>query len=203
TLLREDPRAVMISLHADHVIAPEAAFRDLLTAAAAASVEHQRLFTIGARPTRPETGYGYIRPGAALSAATAAHVVDAFVEKPDVATAEGYITEGYLWNTGLFVWPAALLLEQLRVHTPELAPLLPLLDEGDVDGFFERAPNLTIDVGLLERTHRVGVIPATFDWDDVGAWDAMGRTRAADEAGNVLNGDAFAVDASGNIAWSE
>lgn len=202
-LLRHDPAAVMVSLHADHVIAPEAAFRDLLVAAADASVRHQRLFTIGARPTRPETGYGYIRPGAPLEAATPAYAVDRFVEKPDQRTAERYIAEGYLWNTGLFVWPAALLLEQLRVHTPELAGLLPLLDAGDVSAFFEQAPNLTIDVGLLERTDRVGVVSATFDWDDVGAWDAVARTRAADAAGNVLAGEAYVAEGSGNIVWSE
>lgn len=203
TLLREDPDAVMISLHADHVIAPESAFRDLLVSASAASVRHQRLFTIGARPTRPETGYGYIRPGAELDAGSGAHVVERFVEKPDAATAERYIAEGYLWNTGLFIWPAALLLEQIRRHTPELAPLLDLLDAGDVDAFFERAPNLTIDVGLLERTDRVGVVAATFDWDDVGAWDAVARTRAGDAAGNVLHGEAYAVEARDNIVWAE
>lgn len=203
SLVRLDPNAIMISLHADHVIAPEASFRDVLCAAAEASVRHQQLCTIGAVPTRPETGYGYIRPGAALDAAGTARAVAEFVEKPDRKSAERYIAEGYLWNTGLFIWPARLLLEQLRQHTPELAGLLPLLDAGDVAGFFERAPSLTIDVGLLERTDRVAVLPATFDWDDVGAWDAVARTRAADAAGNVLVGDARAVDSTGCIVWSE
>jgi len=203
TLLREDPDAVMVSLHADHVIAPAAAFRQLLQDAAEVSRRHQRLVTIGAKPTRPETGYGYIRIGKRLHTAVDAFAVASFVEKPDRDTAAHYVAEGYLWNTGLFVWPAALLLAELRRHTPELAELLPLLDAGDVAGFFERAPVLTIDVGLLERTDRVAVMPATFDWDDVGAWDAVGRTRAADGAGNVLVGDAQAVDATGCIIWSE
>lgn len=203
SLLRLDPGAVMISLHADHVIAPADAFRDLLQAAAAASVRHCRLFTIGALPTRPETGYGYIRPGDPLDEQGTARLVAEFVEKPDRATAERYMAAGYLWNTGLFIWPAALLLEQLRRHTPELASLLPLLDAGDVAGFFERAPSLTIDVGLLERTDRVGVMPATFAWDDVGAWDAVARTRTPDEAGNVLVGGSYAVDSRDCIVWSE
>ena len=203
SLMRLDPAAVMISLHADHVIAPEGAFRETLRAAAAASVAHWRLFTIGAPPSRPETGYGYIRPGEPLGTDGRARQVAEFVEKPDRATAERYIVEGYLWNTGLFIWPAALMLEQLRQYTPELASLLPLLDEGDVAGFFERAPSLTIDVGLLERTDRVGVLEADFDWDDVGAWDAVARTRSADAAGNVLVGDSYAVDSAGCILWSE
>jgi mannose-1-phosphate guanylyltransferase len=193
----------MISLHADHVIAPEESFRELLRAAARASVRHGRLCAIGAQPTRPETGYGYIRPGEALDETGQARQVAEFVEKPDRATAERYIAEGCLWNTGLFVWPASLMLEQLRQHTPELAALLPLLDAGDVTGFFERAPTLTIDVGLLERTDRVAVLPANFDWDDVGAWDAVARTRAADAAGNVLVGDSRAVESADCIVWSE
>lgn len=203
SLLQLDPSAVMLSLHADHVIAPAESFRDLLRTAATASVAHGLLFTVGALPTRPDTGFGYIRPGAALGHGGTARLVAEFVEKPDLATAERYIAEGCLWNTGLFIWPAALLLEQLRRHTPELASLLPLLDAGDVAGFFERAPDLTIDVGLLERTDRVGVMAATFAWDDVGAWDAVARTRSPDERGNVLVGSSYAVDSSGCIVWSE
>jgi mannose-1-phosphate guanylyltransferase len=203
SLLKLDPSAIMVSLHADHVIAPEASFRELLVAAASASVRHGYLFTIGAVPSRPETGYGYIRPGAPLDGSGPACLVAEFVEKPDRAAAERYLEAGYLWNTGLFVWPAALLLEQLRQHTPELAALLPLLDAGDVTGFFERAPTMTIDVGLLERTDRVAVLSATFEWDDVGAWDAVARTRPTDSAGNVLVGDSRAVDSTGCIVWSE
>ena len=202
-LAARDPDAVMLSLHSDHVIEPASAFRDVLARAAALSRRHRRLFTLGAVPTRPETGYGYIAPGAALPDDGQAHEVARFVEKPDRATAEQYIAEGCLWNTGIFVWPAALLLEQIRQHTPELAALLPLLDDGDVDAFFERAPSLSIDEGLLERSRSVGVLRAEFDWDDVGAWDAVGRTRAGDAHGNVAEGDAHFVDARGNIAWAD
>jgi mannose-1-phosphate guanylyltransferase len=203
TLAALDPSAVMLSLHADHVIEPAAAFRSVLARGAALSVEHDRLFTLGAAPTRPETGYGYIAPGAALTEDGAARVVARFVEKPDRGTAERYIAEGCLWNTGIFIWPARLLLEQLRLHTPEVASLLPLLDAGDVAGFFERAPSLSIDEGLLERSDAVAVLRADFDWDDVGAWDAVGRTRTADATGNVAVGDVHFVDAQDCIAWAD
>ena len=96
-----------------------------------------------------------------------------------------------------------LFLDQLRLHTPELAPLLPLLDDDRVDEFFEHAPELTVDVGLLERSDRVAVARATFAWDDVGAWDAVARTRSADRDGNVLEGDACVVDSTGCIAWGD
>lgn len=199
----EDPAAVMLSLHSDHVIRPADAFRATLARAAALSREHGRLFTIGAVPTRPETGYGYIAAGAALGEAKDAFEVARFVEKPDRAAAERYIAEGCLWNTGIFVWPAALLLAELRRHTPEIAQLLPLLDAGRVDAFFEQAPSLSIDEGLLERSDVVGVIRADFEWDDVGAWDAVGRTRESDAAGNVGVGDATFMDAQNNIAWAD
>lgn len=204
TITREEPNAVMVSLHSDHVIEPAAKFRATLERAAALSHRHQRLITIGAPPTRPETGYGYIAPGAPLDANDgSAHDVARFVEKPDSTTAARYISEGCLWNTGIFVWPAQLLLDELRAHTPEVAALLPLLDDGDVAGFFERVPNLTIDIGLLERSSRVAVVRADFDWDDVGAWDAVGRTRTGDASGNVGQGDTHFVDAANCIAWAD
>jgi len=203
TLLALDADAVMLSLHSDHVIEPATVFRDVLARAAALSRRHNRLFTIGAVPTRPDTGYGYIAPGRAFEGVPDAHEVARFVEKPDRAQAEAYIAEGCLWNTGIFVLPAALLLAELRAHTPELATLLPLLDDGDSEAFFERAPALTIDVGLLERSRAVGVLRASFGWDDVGAWDAVGRTRDGDAAGNVAEGDAHFVDARNNIAWAD
>ena len=198
-----DPDAIMVSLHADHVIRPESDFRDLVATAAEAADRHDRLFSLGIRPTRPETGYGYIRRGDALDDA-GAHRVDAFVEKPDEATAAAYIESGaYLWNSGIFIWRAARLLAELRAHTPELAELFPLLDRGDVPGFFDRAPSLSIDQGIMERSGRVGVIEAAFEWDDVGTWDAVARTRSDDGRGNVTLGDAHVVDSDGCVVWEE
>jgi mannose-1-phosphate guanylyltransferase len=201
TIARTDPDAVMTSLHADHVIEPDAAFRALLSEMARVAAAYGRLFTIGAVPTRPETGYGYIRPGAPL--AGAAREVAQFVEKPAREVAERYVAEGYLWNTGLFVWPVGLFLEEIRRHTPEVAECLALLDAGDVDGYFAAVPTLSIDEGLLERSGRVAVMPADFRWDDVGAWDAVGRTRAGDAAGNVVVGNAHLVETKDCIVWAE
>lgn len=202
-LASADPDAIMVSLHADHVIRPEAAFRDLVASAARAARNHDRLFTIGVRPARPETGYGYVRLGDALDGGDA-HEVRSFVEKPDADTARSYLEAGdYLWNSGIFVWRAARLLDEVRDHTPELAALLPLLDAGDVDGFFDAAPSLSIDRGVLERSGRVGVVEATFDWDDVGTWDAAGRTRPADGRGNVTLGTSHLHQSDRCVVWNE
>jgi mannose-1-phosphate guanylyltransferase len=213
-LERRDPDAVMISLHADHVIHPPEAFRALLADTAELAVTHGRLFTIGANPTRPETGYGYIQVGAPLAELeperletfprTPGYEVAAFREKPDRATAQEYVASGrYLWNTGLFIWRAADLLDQLERHTRELAELIPVLREGGTEEFFRRAPTLSIDEGLLERSDRVGVVRATFEWDDVGAWDALYRTRPTDAQGNVAIGEAYPVDSRGTALYAD
>ncbi|HEU0301290.1 MAG TPA: sugar phosphate nucleotidyltransferase [Longimicrobium sp.] len=207
---RRDPDAVMVSLHADHVIHPPEAFRALIARAAELASGHRRLFTIGAPPSRPETGYGYIRLGAPLDPLEGdphpepGNAVAEFVEKPSRPVAEQYLASGvYLWNTGLFVWRVADLLDGLERHAPEFRELIPLLREGSTEEFFRVAPTISVDQALLERSDRVGVVRATFAWDDVGAWDAVARTRPADERGNVVLGEAFAVDSSGSILYAD
>lgn len=203
-IARREPDAVMASLHADHVITPDEAFRELLADIGRLAADHRVLFTIGVEPTRPETGYGYIKVGSPLGPQLSAWEVADFVEKPDRDTAQEYLLRGgYLWNSGIFVWRVRELLDQIAEYTPELARLMPLLDAGDVDGFFEQAPNLSIDEGLLERSQRVAVARATFAWDDVGAWDAVGRTREGDADGNVRIGDAHLVGSRDCVAWAE
>jgi mannose-1-phosphate guanylyltransferase len=202
-IARQQPDAVMASLHSDHVITPDAAFRQLLVAAARCAVQHQRLLTIGVTPTRPETGYGYIKPGARLDTEYNAYEVQQFVEKPDREMATQYIQRGYLWNSGIFVWPVRLFLDEVARHAREIAPHLPHALEGDTAGFFADVANISVDEAVLERSDRVGVMPATFMWDDVGAWDAVGRTRQPDAAGNVAVGNVRLVDASSCIAWSD
>ena len=205
---RRDPDAVMISLHADHVIAPTEAFLGRLARTAELAAAHQRLFTLGAVPDRPETGYGYIRVGDPLpsdgSGREGGYEVASFVEKPDLNTARGYLARGgYLWNTGLFVWRVKDLLDQLERHTPELAELIPIAREGGTEEFFRRVPTLSIDEGLLERSDRIGGVPTDFQWDDIGAWDAVFRTHALDEGGNALIGDAYAVDSRGSVVYAD
>jgi mannose-1-phosphate guanylyltransferase len=205
---RRDPDAVMISLHADHIISPAPAFRDRLALTAHLAASHRRLFTLGVPPTRPETGYGYVRVGAPLPALDSlpetGFEVASFVEKPSLETARLYLQHGdYLWNSGLFVWRVADLLDQLERHTPELAELIPLLREGGTEQFFDGVPHLSIDQGLLERSDRVAVMPANFDWDDVGAWDALFRSRPLDDEGNAIVGEVHAVDTRGSVLYAD
>jgi mannose-1-phosphate guanylyltransferase len=207
---RRDPDAVMVSLHADHVIHPPEAFRALIARAAELASGHRRLFTIGAPPTRAETGYGYIRVGPPLEALEGdphpepGNAVAEFVEKPKREVAEEYLASGvHLWNTGLFVWRVADLLDGLERHAPEFRELIPVLREGGTEEFFRLAPTISIDEALLERSDRVGVVRATFQWDDVGAWDSVLRTRPLDAGGNVLLGDAYAVDTKNSVLYAD
>lgn len=202
-IARADPNAVMASLHSDHVISPDESFRELLLSAASCALAHQRLLTIGITPTRPETGYGYVKPGARLDTKFDAYEVQQFVEKPDREMATQYIQRGYLWNSGIFVWPVELFLDEVKLHATEIAPHLPRALEGDAAGFFQGCANVSVDEAVLERSENVAVMPANFVWDDIGTWDAVGRTREQDDHGNVPVGNVSLVDATNCIAWSD
>lgn len=202
-IYNQDPDAIMVSLHSDHVIEPDSALRELLVAAAECAGEHQRLITIGITPTRPETGYGYIKPGARLDARFDAYEVQQFVEKPDRENATQYVQRGYVWNSGIFVWPVKLFLDEIRMHATEIAPHLDKAANGDAQGFFDSVEVSSVDEAVLERSKHVAVMPANFHWDDVGAWDAVGRTREKDAAGNVSVGNVALVETTNSIVWSE
>lgn len=202
-IYRKDPDAVMASLHSDHVIEPDTALREEILAAAQCAAQYQRLICIGITPTRPETGYGYLKPGARLGEEFDAYDVQQFVEKPDPELATQYVQRGYMWNSGIFVWPVKLFLDEIRKHSPEIAPQLDRAMEGDTRAFFDQVGNISVDQAVLERSDRVAVMPAQFSWDDVGTWDAVGRTRAQDAGGNVAVGSVAMVDTTNTIVWAE
>lgn len=202
---QEAPDTVLISLHADHVIDPEDAFVDLMRDAAALAHAQDLLLTVAIPPTRPEPGYGYIEPGPALDSVGTADGwrVASFHEKPDEKTAAQYVAQGFLWNSGIFVWRADRFLAEVRAHEPAIADAFRHLEQGDVPAFFSACPNTTVDESVLERSPRVGTVRATFAWDDVGSWEALRRTQVADEAGNVVVGAGHVVDGSGNVVFGE
>ena len=198
---RRDPEADVLSLHADWAVSDPAAFRKTADAALAAARRHDRLITVGIVPSRPETGYGYIVPGVPLD--DAARSVARFSEKPDAASALDLMAAGALWNSGLFAWTADRLLAEVEAHTPEVAGVIAALEEGDVARFFREVEPVSIDVGLLERSGAVAVMPGDFAWDDVGTWQALARVRPKDAAGNVVVGQAVLHDSQDCVVWSE
>lgn len=195
------PGEIMLLLPSDHAIKDVPAF--LAAAAhAAAAARAGRLVTFGIDPERPETGYGYIKRGAALPGLDGAFAVERFVEKPDAETARKYIAEGgWAWNSGMFMLPGELFLGELAKFEPgiaraaadALAKAKRDLDFVRLDkDAFAAAPSKSIDYAVMERTSAAAVVPARLGWSDVGAWDALWELGKRDEAGNVVQGDVIA-----------
>ncbi|MDB4879713.1 MAG: Nucleotidyl transferase [Gemmatimonadetes bacterium] len=189
--------AVMMSVHSDSAILDADAFRATLAAAAEAAERERALVTVGIVPERPDTGYGYIQPGEPLGPGL--NRVARFVEKPDLARAEAMVRDGFLWNSGIFVWRAGDFLDELAAHTPEVAPQL-AAHADDMAAFFASVTSgIAVDVGVLERSSRMLVVAGSFGWDDVGTWSSLRRVRAADSAGNASSGTVHALDARDNV----
>ena len=198
---RRDPSAAVLSVHADWAIADAGAFRRTAARALGVAAAQDLLVTVGIVPTRAETGYGYIVAGEPIEGD--ARRVARFTEKPDAATAAKLIAEQALWNSGLFAWTTRRLRAEVQARTPEVAPHLPLLDRNDVVGFFAAVTPVSIDVGVLERSDRVAVVPGAFPWDDVGTWDALPRVRGHSGTTNVTHGRVFADRSEGCVVWSD
>ena len=207
---RRDPRSCVLVLAADHVVGkPEQFVAACREAAAAAAKGH--IVTFGVRPTGPATSYGYIRPGAKLNGA-AVLAVEAFVEKPDAATAERYVAENYLWNSGNFMFRADVMLDEIARFEPMIAEaaraaVAELAQDLDFHRLapeaFARAPKKSIDYAVMERTRLAAVVPADMDWSDVGSWDAVWDGLAHDAAGNAIAGSAVVIDSRNNLVRAE
>jgi len=199
---REGDDAVMICVHADWAIGDDNAFRDALLAAERVATIESALVTVGIVPTRADPGLGYIEPGAPSE--SGALEVKRFVEKPTRERAEWMLHERYLWNSGIFVWKVGDFLEEIRAVTPEVSEALDAMaSDGASDGgageYFAAVTPISVDVGVLERSGRVRVVPGDFGWDDVGTWAALRRVKPENGSGNVTAGEVHAVDSLGNV----
>lgn len=204
------PGARMLVAPSDHYITPFHAFEETVRHGLALLDRVDGLVTLGIPPTRPETGYGYILAGEATPVYPAARRCERFTEKPDRRTAERFLADGrYYWNSGIFLWSAATILKAIAQHLPEHWSCLETIRnalgtpaEGHVlESTFPRMPRVSVDVGILERANDVYMIPATFSWDDVGAWSALGRILAPDEHGNAVVGRHVSWDSHGCVVY--
>jgi mannose-1-phosphate guanylyltransferase len=199
---RDGPDATMLSVHADWSIGNDARFREVLLLAEAAATKTHTLVTVGVVPSRPDTGFGYIQPEDPDEASGSA--VLRFVEKPDRQRAEKMVGEGYLWNSGIFVWTVGDFLAQIKKHARELARAMALGPDAEASDFFGRVANpVSVDVAVLERSKDVTVVPGEFGWDDVGTWAALARVRTKDEFGNVTSGNVHLLDGTDNVVHAD
>lgn len=201
---RAGDNAVMTCVHADWSVGDADGFRATLSHAADVAEREHGLVTVGIVPTRPDPGFGYIEPGAPIACGDVRRV-SRFAEKPSRERAAEMVASGYLWNSGIFVWRVKDFLDEVRAHTPEIAAALVQLDGAadSAERFFAAARSVSVDVGVLERSACVYVIPGDFGWDDVGTWAALHRVRAADAWGNVASGTVHVEESSNNVVHAE
>jgi len=206
---KRDPQAVFAILPADAYIEDGKAFRKTLKQALAYAARGTDIVTIGIPPTRPATTYGYLKTGAVADKALGALRVKRFVEKPDEKTAKKYLTQGgYFWNAGIFVWSLPVLKEAFRTHCPALAKPLEALGHSkhfkkDLESVYPTLERTSVDYAVMEKADNIAMIPAAFDWDDVGEWPSVARHNAADENHNVLRAPAVQVGSAHNIVYGD
>jgi len=212
-LNRIDPEGIMVVLAADHAIRNADAFRKCLEVAARAA-EQGHLVTLGITPSRPETGYGYIKAGKHLGDGdvAGARQVERFVEKPDLGTAQEYLKSGqYYWNSGMFVWKVSSFLGEIERHLPalhqglqEIGKSIGTGSEADVVGqVFARIEAVSVDYGVMERTDRAAVVPADIGWSDVGSWTALEEVTDKNGSGNILAGNVIDIDSSDSVIYAD
>ncbi|MGF1630409.1 MAG: mannose-1-phosphate guanylyltransferase/mannose-6-phosphate isomerase [Kiloniellaceae bacterium] len=211
-LAERNPEALLMLAPSDHFVQDEAGLHAAIERAAEAAAKGW-IVTFGARPERPETGYGYIRQGESLGERSGCFRIASFVEKPDLATAQGYLASGlYAWNSGMFLASAARLLEEMERYEPAIlhACRRALQRATPDEDFlrleptaFQEQPSLAFDKAVMERTDRGAVVPIDIGWSDVGSWDALYQVATKDEDGNVLTGNVMAVDSRNTYLHSE
>jgi mannose-1-phosphate guanylyltransferase/mannose-6-phosphate isomerase len=211
-LKAQDPDAVMLVLPADHVIDKNEAFR-LAVERAAALVQDGALATFGIVPGAPETGYGYIKRGAALPGCDDCYQIERFVEKPDRSTAEGFVADGgFYWNSGMFMFRADRFLAEIAQHAPQIADAAARAVQDayrDLDfcrldeAAFAASPSDSIDYAVMEHTRDGVVVSADIGWSDVGSWSALADVQAKDANGNVQRGDVYLDNTSNTLVRAE
>ncbi len=201
---RGGPSAICCAVHADLAVDFPEEFRRTLRRAAAHAARERALVSVGIRPSRPETGFGYVTPAGALDPDAPLHrggvaLTRGYVEKPSEAEASARIADGALWHGGILVGAAETLLAELRRHTPEVRDALDPLAAGNLPGFVGMVRATSLERGLLERTDRLLVLLGEFGWDDVGTWASLRRARELDDDGNGAFGTVHFVDADCNV----
>ncbi len=208
---RDDPRAVMVVIPADHYIEDHAAFRQVIMAAVDKALEGDCIVTIGISPRTPETGYGYIEAGKVLDKEHAIYTVKSFHEKPDLKRARDFIERGeFFWNSGIFVAKASVILREIGEHLPRTHKLLMDIrsslgtdDEQRVIGeAYEMMEAVSIDYGVIEKSSNILMVEGNFGWDDVGCWPSAARYWPHDSQDNACMGEVVNLDSSRCVVHS-
>lgn len=207
-LLHRNRNETTVFMGADYHIPDIAHFKDVLVTAGEFA-QNDKIVTIGIKPTRVETRFGYINPGPLLSSG-AIHVfnVKGFTEKPDELLAREYIAHGYLWNSGMFIVKPQVLYHNIQRYMPPLYTALEHIqatnfDDEEATQIFAQLSKISIDYGVIEKTDDLVVVRGDFVWDDIGTWDSLDRIMMPDPRGNIVNGQFMGIDVKNSIIFGE
>lgn len=195
-----DPKATIVVSPSDHLVLDTPEFQRVVKSAMDFASTSDAIVTLGMKPTRPETGYGYIQTDMSCPSARNKEIyrVDAFREKPDLATAEKYIRKpNMLWNAGIFIWNVSTIVNALRVYAPEINEvfenLLPLYgtekEQEAINENFPKCESISVDYAILEKSEEIYCFPASFGWSDLGTWGSLRENVSRDNNGNAVIGD--------------
>jgi mannose-1-phosphate guanylyltransferase len=208
-ILARDPDGVMVVLPADHIVTPLAAFERSVEEALAVADTQRVLVTFGIKPTSPETGYGYIHARERLGSRNGALRVEAFHEKPSAPRAKRFLRDrNFYWNSGMFAWRADVVLEEIHSHAPRLARALDEMErarrgkriaQSAVDRVYAGLESISIDHAVMEKSARVAMVPAHFEWSDIGSWDAVADLWPRDADGNSSRDPVIALGSKNNL----
>jgi len=214
-LVRRDPDAIMLVVPADHIVKGQRAF-DAAVSLAMTLAKQDYLVTFGIQPIRPETGYGYIRPNRKVTLGKQGplkgHPVSRFVEKPTATKAAQYLEAGdYYWNSGMFIWRAATILDEIRCHQPALSRGIEQIGQfmqtgasrQAIDDRYRTLKPISIDTGVMERSKKSAIVPVSFQWSDVGSWGSLDEVAPKDKAGNVVVGRVVDVGSRRSIIYGD
>lgn len=214
-ILSRDPEALMLVVPADHVVTGQRDFEAAVRLASRLAADGY-LVTFGIKPIRAETGYGYIKPDSKTvlgkEGKLRGYRVHKFVEKPDTARAVQYLKAGnYFWNSGMFVWRAATILEEIRRYQPAVAKTMDWIRElktagatgQAIDDAYRGVPSVSIDNGVMEQSLKSAVVPVSFKWSDVGSWGSLDEVAARSKAGNVMTGRVVDIESADSIVYAD
>lgn len=200
----KNPNAKMAILPADHIIFKSGLFIKAIEDACDLAQEG-RLVTLGIVPNRAATGYGYIKTLKKISAKSKGYIVDRFIEKPSIEKAKNLVGQNnYFWNSGIFIWKVSAILEEIKRYLPSLSNKInSIYPNKDINKIWQQITPISIDYAVLEKSKKVAMIPAKFDWSDIGSWQSLKDILQKDRADNVLKADAFDLDSRNILVWSK
>ena len=201
---QQDPNAIIGVFASDHAIDNQQAFLDAWATAEMAA-QDDYLVLLGVKPHEPATGYGYIKPSQKLSYSGVSPVLQVaqFVEKPNAEKAAEFVRDGYLWNSGMFVFKASAFMQMLAQYQPEIAHQLSQMTDANLTETYADFNSISMDYGLAEKADKVAVVPVDMAWSDLGSWDSIYQRHEKDAQNNVTHGDVLSQDTNNSLLWTD